>query len=110
MREETPIRQKLAARLQDLPAEQVKQAMLQWLDEGDGNLEDLEQNLNLARQVVYGTIDGEDRFVPLTEDEMVEQSLQALAEYQESGRTISQETMEDWVYSLGTDRQLPCPQ
>lgn len=66
VREKIPIRQKIAARLQDLPAEQVKQVMLQWLDEEDGNLEDLEQNLNLARQVAYGTIDEKDRFVPLT--------------------------------------------
>ena len=110
MREDTNIRQKLATQLRDLPAEQVKQAMLQWLDRDDGSLEDLEQSLDLERLVVYGTIKNDNAFVPLTEEEMIAQSLEALEDYQQSVGRISSETMEDWANSLGTDRQYPCPQ
>jgi hypothetical protein len=50
MREEPNIRHALAARLQGLPAEQIKQAVLKWLDTEDGGLADLEQNLPLTRE------------------------------------------------------------
>ena len=45
MKEVTSIRYKLANRLQTIPAEQIKQAVIRWLDIEDGNLESLEQIL-----------------------------------------------------------------
>ena len=46
MREQAEIRQTLAARLQHLPAEQIKQAVLKWLDDTeDASLALLEQTL-----------------------------------------------------------------
>ena len=112
MREETDIRHELAVRIHDLPAERIKQAMLKWLDT-EGNLEDLEQTLvqeTNQPQIVYGSIDNDNNFVPLTKQEMVAQSLEALDEFQKTGKSISQSTMESWVQSLGTDQQFPCPQ
>lgn len=46
MKEETYIKQKLATRLQNLPSEQIKQGMLQWLGKDDSSLEKLEQEIN----------------------------------------------------------------
>ena len=45
MKEVNNIRYKLANRLQTIPAEQIKQAVIKWLDTEDGNLESLEQIL-----------------------------------------------------------------
>ena len=46
MREQADIRQTLAARLQHLPAEQIKQAVLKWLeDKEEASLALLEQTL-----------------------------------------------------------------
>lgn len=46
MREQADLRQTLAARLQHLPAEQIKEAVLKWLDDTqDASLALLEQNL-----------------------------------------------------------------
>ena len=46
MREQADLRQTLAARLQHLPAEQIKQAVLKWLDDTkDASLALLEQTL-----------------------------------------------------------------
>ncbi len=113
MREEADIRSELAERIQHLPAEQIKQAVLQWLGTTESKLVDLERTLTQdshQSQLVYGTVDNHNNFVPLTEEEMVAQSLEALAEFQQSGRGIDSKTMESWVDSLGTDKQLPCPQ
>ena len=112
MRENTNIRHELAVRIHDLPAEQIKQAVLKWLDT-EGNLWDLEQTLvqeTNQPQMVYGSIDDDNNFVPLNEAEMVAQSLEALDEFQQTGKSISQKTMESWVENLGTDQQFSCPQ
>ena len=45
MKEVNKIKFKLANRLQTIPAEQIKQAVIKWLDIEDGNLESLEQIL-----------------------------------------------------------------
>ena len=50
---ESDIRHTLATRLESLPAEQIKQAVLKWLDTEGGDLVDLEQNLPLAQEVAY---------------------------------------------------------
>lgn len=50
---ESNIRHTLATRLQSLPAEQIKQAVLKWLDTEGGDLVDLEQNLAPEREVAY---------------------------------------------------------
>ncbi len=113
MREETNIRHELAVRIHGLPAEQIKQAVLKWLDTKEGSLWDLEQTLVQEinqSQIVYGSIDNHNNFVPLNEEEMVAQSLEALDEFQQTGQSISQKTMESWVQNLGTDKQFPCPQ
>lgn len=48
--EEASTRHNLAARISGLPADQIKQAVLKWLDVEDGGLADLEQNLRLEQE------------------------------------------------------------
>ena len=50
MKETTNIKHKLANRLQTIPAEQIKQAVIRWLDIEDGNLESLEQILPATQE------------------------------------------------------------
>jgi hypothetical protein len=111
---ETKIRQELATYLQDLPAEKVKTAVIKWLGTGTEDIADLRQNLSLEiesnePQMIYGSIDSNLNFSPLTEEEMISQSLEALNEYQQSGQGVSQQAMSEWADSLGTDDELSCP-
>ena len=55
---------------------------------------------NNQSQMVYGAIDTNLNFTPLTKEEMIVQSLYALNEYQQSGCGISQQAMSEWVASL----------
>ena len=48
--EEAITRHSLAVRISGLPAEQIKQAVLRWLDAEEGGLADLEQNLRRAEE------------------------------------------------------------
>ncbi|MEB3269831.1 MAG: hypothetical protein VKJ09_14910, partial [Leptolyngbya sp.] len=58
--------------------------------------------------VVFGELDENLNFLPLTEADMVQQSLEVLANYQEDA--IPHNQVEAWVDSLGTDTERPCPQ
>jgi hypothetical protein len=105
VREETKIRQELANYLQDLPAEKVKTAIIKWLVMGKEDITDLRQNLSLEiesnePQMIYGSIDFNLNFSPLTEEEMISQSLEALNEYRQSGQCVSQQAMSEWADSL----------
>jgi hypothetical protein len=48
--EETSIRHTLAAHLKSLPAEQIKQAVLKWINTEEGGLTDLARNLRLEEE------------------------------------------------------------
>ncbi len=113
MKEDSQIRQKLATYVRDLPAEKVKTAVIEWLST-EGDIADLKQNLSLELErdespTIYGAIDTNLDFIPLTEEEMIAQSSDALNEYQLHRRSVSQHQMEQWAAGLGTDDELPCP-
>jgi hypothetical protein len=114
VKEETNIRQELATIVQDLPAERVKIAVIEWLSLEKGDIADLKQNLFLKAesnqsQMIYGAIDINGDFTPLSEEEMIAQSSEALNEYKLHGCGVSQQSMSKWAASLGTDGELPCP-
>jgi hypothetical protein len=114
VKEETDIRQELATIVRDLPAERVKTAVIEWLGREKGDIADLKQNLSTETyssqpQIVYGAINTNGNFTPLSESEMIAQSSDALNEYQLHGRGVSQQAMSEWADSLGTDNELPCP-
>ncbi|MEA5448504.1 hypothetical protein VB780_08000 [Leptolyngbya sp. CCNP1308] len=68
----------------------------------------LEHNAQPARNEVYGELDPSLTFVPRTEAEMVQHSLDVLANYQ--GDAIPHDQVEAWVNGLGSDPERPCPQ
>ncbi len=68
----------------------------------------LEYRAQSAGDGVYGELDASLNFVPRTEAEMVQQSLEVLAQY--DGNGIPQDQVEAWVSNLGTDKEQPCPQ
>jgi hypothetical protein len=52
--------------------------------------------------MIYGSIDSNLHFCPLSEEEMISQSLETLNEYRQSGQCVSQQAMSEWADSLGT--------
>ncbi len=56
----------------------------------------------------FGELNEHLNFSPLTETEMIQESLDVLANYQQDA--IPHNQVEAWVKSLGTDHEQPCPQ
>ncbi|NET15498.1 MAG: hypothetical protein F6K08_23015, partial [Okeania sp. SIO1H6] len=85
------LRQKILERLELLSGEQVKNLLRKWLVNSSGNLEYFEELLiNESHQKTeelldYGEIDSTLNFIPLTEEEMVQQSKLALEDYRRQG-------------------------
>jgi hypothetical protein len=109
------IKQQILGYLEVLTGEEVKIILLQWLSGSDGNLEDFERLLtNQSTQEVeksfeYGNINAELNFQPLTEVQMIQQSKSVLENYQSKGSGVAHNLVREWVDSLGTDEELPCP-
>ncbi|GAA6614551.1 hypothetical protein [Scytonema sp. NUACC26] len=107
-------RESIANRIQAMPSDLVKTAVLRWLLT-PGSLDDLEQTLKEETTLEeesdweWGEVSASLQFMPLSEQEMVHHSLQALEEYQRTGQGIDHEQMKAWAANLGTDRELPCP-
>jgi hypothetical protein len=112
-------RQLLADQVQALDSDQVKALVLGWLLETEGKVDDfgelLEETLEAERplseegNVVYGDLDENLTFQPLEEAEMIAQSLQVLEDYKRTRQGISNERVQEWLDSLGTENPLPCP-
>lgn len=62
------------------------------------------------KKPIYGEFDAALNFQPLTEEQMIHQSLKALEKYRRTGNGIAHTRVQEWVDSLGTDHELPCPQ
>lgn len=90
------LRQQILEHLETLPGEQVKTLLLTWLTTSSGDLADFEQLLvNQATQTTeesfeVGEIDTALNFQPLTEAQMLQQSLSALEAYRRTGSGITQ--------------------
>jgi hypothetical protein len=106
------VRQKIFEHLEFLPGEQVKTLLLTWLTASEGNLEDLEQLLlttQATEESLFGEIDANLNFQPLTEAQMIEQSKLALEVYRKEGSGVPHHRVCEWANSLGTDEESPCP-
>jgi hypothetical protein len=110
------IKQQILEHLKPLPGEQVKTLLLSWLTASEGDLEDFERLLtNQSVQTTeelsfeFGEVDAALDFQPLTEAEMLAQSLSALETYRQKGSGVAHNRVREWVDSLGTDREHPCP-
>jgi hypothetical protein len=109
------IRQHILNQLQELPPEQVKMLLFNWLSTSEGDLEDFERLLtNQTNRVAegafeFGEIDTALNFQPLTEAKMVEKSLSSLEKYRRKNSGVAHDRVRKWVDSLGTDEESPCP-
>jgi hypothetical protein len=101
----------LQERLQAMPDDQVKLLMMAWLQDDLLVLQQFTSWVETTQpELKWGQIDSDLNFQPLTDDEMIAQSLATLRLYQTSAQGISQNKMTAWAESLGTDYELPCPQ
>lgn len=88
-------RQQIANHVQKLGGEQVKALVLDWLSATDASLIDFERLLETEymqpsdpEELVYGELDQNLDFRPLTEEEMIHASLEALEDYRNQGGGI----------------------
>ncbi|GAQ00191.1 hypothetical protein [Leptolyngbya sp. NIES-2104] len=103
----------IAHQVEELDSERVKALVLDWLSETSGSLSDFERLLGgEPRQetaLEYGQLDEALSFHQMTNAEMVESSLQVLAEYKRKRNGVSHERVRDWLDSLGSDQPRSCP-
>lgn len=106
--------QQIADHVRELEGEQVKALVLHWLAGTDGSLTEFKRLLQVEyttdEEIIYGEFDAALNFQPLAEEQMIHQSLEALEEYRRTGNGIAHAGVQEWVDSLGTDHELPCPQ
>ena len=94
-----------------MPSEQVKSLMLAWLQDDLQSQEQFSLWVETAQpNLEWGNITTQLEFQPLSDAEMLSQSLIALTEYRDSGQSIAHQNVAAWAESLGTDNELPCPQ
>lgn len=110
-------RQQMANHVQELGGDQVKALVLDWLSVTDASLLDFERLLETeymhptdTEESVYGELDQNLNFHPLTEEQMIDSSLDALEAYRNQGGGVPHDRVREWVDSLGTDSEIPCPQ
>jgi hypothetical protein len=107
-------RQQIANHVWELEGDQVKSLFLNWLAATDASLTDFEKLLstdyaqtNAAETWVYGELDRALNFQPMTEDQMAQQSLDALEEYRNSGNGVSQARLQEWADRRVSNAELP---
>jgi hypothetical protein len=105
-------RHKIASHVQELDGEHVKALVLDWLTVTDASLQDFERLLSTGctsaepEHETYGELDQTLNFHPLTETQMIHQSLEALEEYRVTGNGISHEQVREWADNLGIDNAI----
>ncbi len=104
----------LHAQIQAMPSDSVKAIVLSWLNQSNGNLGDFERLIaEIAQETEeyqWGEIDTANEFQPLGEAQTIAMSLSVLEDYKKSKIGISGDRVKQWADSLGSDRELPCPQ
>lgn len=104
----------LHAQIQAMPSDSVKAIVLSWLNLSNANLSDLERLIaEIAEETEgyqWGEIDTANEFQPLSEEETIASSLSVLQDYQTNKTGVSGDRVKQWADSLGSDRELPCPQ
>jgi hypothetical protein len=111
----TTLQQQIATQVLDLPGEQVKTLVLSWLSQTSGTLPDFQQMLEVGTpspvaDLEYGEFDETLQFQPLTEAQQIQQSLETLAEYRRTKDGVPHAQVREWLNSIGTEREIECPQ
>jgi predicted transcriptional regulator len=108
------IRELIATQVVELPGDEVKSLVLSWLVETGGSLPDFQRLLDRGvesaeDELEYGMLNERLGFVPLTEEEQIQQSLDALEEYRRTGNGVPHEQVREWLDSIGTENEIQCP-
>lgn len=61
----------------------------------------------MEQQTTYSIVNANGNFVPLTETEAIDLSLNSLQNYQQSSYKISQKEMQQWVDNLDSENKSP---
>lgn len=93
-----------------MSGDRLKEVVLSWLASEEITITAFEQLVENFGDYEWGRIDEKLQFQPMTEDEMVAESLAVWAEYQRKPDGISHDAVKRWAESLGQDDELPCPQ
>ncbi|MGB8701023.1 MAG: hypothetical protein WCD18_16545 [Thermosynechococcaceae cyanobacterium] len=105
-------RQQIASHVQELDGEHVKALVLDWLTVTDASLQDFERLLSTehtlteTEALVYGELDQTLNFQPLTETQMIHNSLEALDAYRLTGNGIPHNQVREWADNLGIDDEI----
>lgn len=103
--------QPLEERLLEMPSEQVKSLMLAWLQDDSLSRQQFSTWVETTQpNLDWGIITPQLEFRPLSDADMLAQSLVALADYRDNGESISHQDVAAWAESLEADHELPCPQ
>lgn len=110
------IKQQIRKKLDRLSDHQQASALRSWVAQSNNSLEALAEILETQPvekialdDLEFGTLDDDLNFSPLTEGEMIQQSLVVLEGYRRDRYAVRQEQVEAWVASLGTGNEIPCP-
>jgi hypothetical protein len=112
-------RQQIANYVQTLGGEQVKALVLDWLSATDASLVDFKRLLETeymhpsdsdTEELVYGELDQNLSFHPLTEEEMIHAILNTLEDYRNRRGGVPHDQVREWAGTLGADSETSCPQ
>ncbi|RUS96664.1 hypothetical protein DSM106972_086870 [Dulcicalothrix desertica PCC 7102] len=113
----TDIKQQIATQLQAYSSlDALKTAVREWVITSDGSLDALTAVLSTHHNESYNL--SADDWQQLyeqgltfnNEDETREEDMGRLQRYRETGYGIPHEQVAAWLDSVGTDRELPCPE
>jgi hypothetical protein len=102
----SPSIQQLQSQVQAMSGDRLKQVVLSWLASEERTIDEFEQLVENSGDYEWGKIDENQQFQPMTEDEMVAESLAAWAEYQKNPEGVPHDLVKRWAESLGQDDEL----
>jgi predicted transcriptional regulator len=102
------IRQQILEYIEALPGDSVKEAVQAWVKFSDGSLIDFERQLadQAASQSQVDTTIG---FPCLSHEEAIRESESRWQRYQQTQQGIPHDRVVQWLDSVGTENELPCP-
>ncbi|MDY6781691.1 MAG: hypothetical protein SW833_03910 [Cyanobacteriota bacterium] len=98
-------KQKIAGYLNVLSGEQLKAVLRAWLERTD----EVPLSLQQALAQPFDEEDDGSPFPEMTEEQILEDNERRWEEYQRTGRAIDHDKVVEWLDSIGTKCELPCP-
>lgn len=113
----TDIKQQIATQLEAYNSlDALKIAVREWVDTSDGSLDALKTALSIHHDEGYNLSESdwqqlhEQGLMFTNDDATKEEDMRRLQRYRETGYGIPHEQVAVWLDSVGTNRELPCPE